>query len=190
MASSHSTGPTYAARPKTPAAPKPVASVHAPNVQSRPLSYAPYTPPAAPQPQDPGFENQKLQAGRNVALSNSESAYQTGNLGFDAGYNPDGTVNTANPYSRAALLQLGYENQQRGTNNSMFAAGQGYSGARLNAQAGNDRNYAMNEAANRLAYQRGLHGIQTGQLNTYANNSLGVGQGDFNALSKQAYPGT
>lgn len=145
---------------------------------------------AAPQPQDPGFENQKLQAGRNVALGNSEAAYQTGNLGFDAGYNPDGTVNTANPYSRAALLQLGYENQQRGTNNSMFAAGQGYSGARLNAQAGNDRSYAMNEAANRLAYQRGLHGIQYGQLNTASNNALGVGQGDFNALLKQAYPGT
>jgi len=184
---SHSAGPTYSTKPKI----APRATIHAPNAPSAPM-YAPYVPPtpAAPQPQDPGFELQKLQAGRNVALGNSESAYQTGNLGFDAGYNPDGSVNTANPYSRAAMYQLDYEHQQAGTTNSMANAGQLHSGAILNQRNTDASGYAQREAANRLAYQRGLHGIQAGQLSNYANNALGVGQGDFSALLKQEYPGT
>lgn len=145
---------------------------------------------AQPQPPDPALEQAKLQAGRNVALSNSEGAYQEGNLGFDAGYNPDGSINTANPYSRAALYQLQYENDQRGTTNSMAAAGQLYSGAIENQRGINSSNYARNEAGNRLAYQRGLHGIQSGRLSTMANNSLGVNDADFNALLKSTYPGT
>lgn len=150
----------------------------------------PAAPVAQPQPVDPAFEQAKLTASRNIALSNSEGAYQTGNLNFDYGYNSDGTVNTANPYSRAALYQLDYENNQRGTTNSMAARGQLYSGALINQQGINSSNYARNEAGNRLAYQRGLHAIQAGRLGTMAENSLGVGQEDYNALNRAVYPGT
>jgi hypothetical protein len=142
------------------------------------------------QPIDPNVLNAQLIGNRNVAIGTGEAAYQQGNLGFDAGYNPDGTVNTANPYSRAALLQLGYEDSRRGTTNSLAAQGQLYSGAMLNAQARNDFTYGANEAANRLGYQRGLHGIQTGQLNTAANAGTGVSDADFAALLRATYPGS
>jgi hypothetical protein len=143
----------------------------------------------SPQPVDPALEEQRLIANRNVALGKGEAAYQQGNLGFDYGYNPNGTINTANPYSRAAMLQLGYEHQQAGTTNSYAAQGQLYSGAIQNALGEGSRQYGANEAANRLAYQRATHGIQAGQLNTVANAGSGVSDADFQALLKATYPG-
>jgi hypothetical protein len=147
------------------------------------------TPGVTPQPYDPAAANAALIGNRNVALSKGEGAYQLGNLGFDYGYNPDGSINTANPYSRAALYQLAYANSKRGTTNSLAARGQLYSGAMVNAQNENDRSYAQNEAANRLAFQRAVHGVQSGQLNTYANAGTGVSDADFNSLLKSTYPG-
>jgi hypothetical protein len=156
-----------------------------------PAQFQAALPPApTPQPVDPALLNAQLVANRNVAISKGQAAYDTGNLGFDYGYNPDGSVNTANPYSRAALYQLGYENSTRGTTNSYAAQGQLYSGALQNAQGENQRQYAMNEAGNRLAYQRGLHGIQTGQVNTAANAGTGVSDADFQALLRATYPGS
>jgi hypothetical protein len=146
--------------------------------------------PATAQPVDPYLESARLAANRNVAISKGNAAYDTGNLGFDYGYNPDGTPNAANPYSRAALYQLDYEHQRAGTTNSLAAQGQLYSGAYGRAQGRNDRNYAMNEANNRLAYQRGLHGIQTGQLGAVASAGTGVSNADFDALLKATYPGS
>lgn len=143
-----------------------------------------------PPPVDPNVLNQQLIGNRNVAIGKGQAAYDTGNLGFDLGYNPDGTINTANPYSRAALFQLGYERQKLGTTNSLAAQGQLYSGAMSNAQGLNDSNYAQATAANRLQYQRGLHSIQTGQLGTVANAGTGVSDADFNALLKATYPGS
>lgn len=154
---------------------------------------APATAAAAPvtaQPYDPSFAQAQATANRNIAISQGESAYQSGNLGFDSGYNPDGTVNTANPYSRAALYQLSHDNSARGNTNSFAAQGQLYAGSLINAQNSNDSTYARNDAANRLAASRGYHSIQTGQLNTAANNSLGVSDADFNALLKSTYPGS
>jgi hypothetical protein len=97
------------------------------------------TPGVTPQPYDPAAANAALVGNRNIALAKGEGAYQLGNLGFDYGYNPDGSVNTANPYSRAALYQLAYTNSKRGTTNSLAARGQLYSGAMVNAQNENDR---------------------------------------------------
>jgi hypothetical protein len=146
-------------------------------------------PGVTPQPYDPALAEQQLVGGRNIALANGESAYQTGNLGFDYGYNPDGTVNTANPYSRAALYQLAYTNSKRATTNGMAAQGQLYSGAYGHQQGLNDEAYARNEAGNRLAYQRAIHGVQSGKLATYANAGTGVGDADFSSLLKASYPG-
>lgn len=157
------------------------------NLAAQPGQSVAGTPPPSPQPADPNAELAKLQGNRNLGIARGESAYQTGNLGFDLGYNPDGTVNTANPYSRAALLQLGYENQQRGTTNSLAAAGQLYSGAIENQRGIDSSNYARSEAANRLAYQRGLHGIQAGLLGTMANTGLSASDNDFSSLLKNVY---
>jgi hypothetical protein len=146
-------------------------------------------PGVTPQPFDPALAEQQLVGNRNIALANGEAAYQTGNLGFDYGYNPDGTVNVANPYSRAALYQLGYTNSKRGTTNSMAAQGQLWSGAYGHQQDLNDQAYARGEAGNRLAYQRALHGVQSGKLSTYANAGTGIGNADFSSLLKATYPG-
>lgn len=148
------------------------------------------TAPTPPQPVDPALESARLIGNRNVAIGKGNAAYDTGNLGFDAGYNPDGTPNMANPYSRAALLMLDHEHQRAGTMNSLAAAGQYNTGAYGRAQNRNDRNYAMGEAANRLGYQRGIHSIQTGQLNTFANAGTGVSDTDFQALLRATYPGS
>jgi hypothetical protein len=140
-----------------------------------------------PQPVDPNVLNAQLVANRNVAIGKGEAAYQTGNLGFDYGYNPDGSINSANPYSRAALYQLGYERANLGASNSLAARGI-FGGAVTNAQDLNASNYAQAEAANRLGYQRSIHGIQAGQLGTVANAGTGVSDADFAALLKATYP--
>jgi hypothetical protein len=148
------------------------------------------SPASTPQPFDPALASTQIAANRGVAIGRSDAAYQQGNLGFDLGYNPDGTVNTANPYSRAALLQLSHEHDLAGANTSYAAQGQLYSGAYGRAKARADNGYAMNEAANRLAYQRGTHGIQTGLLNAAGNAGSAVSDADFNALLRQTYPGS
>lgn len=142
------------------------------------------------QPPDPNVLNAQLVGNRNVAIGNATAAYDTGNLSFDSGINPDGTVNTANPYSRAALYQLAYERQQLGTTNSMAARGQLYSGALQNQRGLDAGNYAQQDAGNRLGYQRALHGVQTNRLTTYANAGTGVSDADFAALLKSTYPGS
>jgi hypothetical protein len=141
---------------------------------------------ATPPPYDPSVDEAAIIGGRNVAITNGNAAYDTGNLSFDYGYNPDGTVNTANPYSRAALYQLAYTNSKRGTLNGMGINAD--SGAYGQAQGLNDTAYARNEAANRLGYQRAIHGIQSGQLAAYANAGSGVSGADFSALLKSVYP--
>jgi hypothetical protein len=150
----------------------------------------PGDPAVTPAPFDANAANATLIGNRNVAISKGEAANTLGNLGFDFGYNPDGSLNTANPYSRAALYQLAYTNSKRGTTNSLAAQGQLYAGAMVNAQNENDRVYAQNEANNRLAFQRAVHGVQTGQLNTFANAGTGVSDADFAATLKSVYPGS
>lgn len=135
-----------------------------------------------PQAPDPAFEAAKLTAGRNVALGNAESAYQTGQVKTGYGYAADGSIDASNPYSQAMQLQDSYKRSQLGTNNSMAAQGQFYSGARLNAQATNDRNYAQSDYSLRQGYGQALHGIQYGQAQNYANNATGVSDADFAAL--------
>lgn len=152
---------------------------------------APGTAPGVtPQPYDPSLDIARGQATRIIAISRGESAYQLGNLGFDYGYNPDGTVNTANPYSRAALYQLSHDNTARGTRNGMASNGQLFSGAYNQAQSLNDQALARNQAQNKLGFDRAVHGVQSGQLTTAANNSLGVSDTDFNSLLKATYPGS
>jgi hypothetical protein len=146
-------------------------------------------PGPAPQPYDPAYEAYVNSANRNVSLGNNEATWQTQNLGYDSGFNADGTLNAANPYSQAQLLVDNYKRDQLGTNNSMAAQGQLYSGARLNAQATNDRQYAQGYAGLQRQASKGYHGIQSGRLQNYATNSVGVSDAAFGALQKATYGG-
>jgi hypothetical protein len=186
MATSHSSGPGYGKPKKGAARP----SVHAPNAPNAPM-YAPYVPPTpvAPQPFDPALEQQKLAAGRNVALGNNEATWQTQNTGYNLGYNPDGTANAANPYSQAQLLTDSYKRNQLGTTNSMAAQGQLYSGSLLNARATDDRNYSQSDAALRQQALQAYHGINATKLGNYASNASGVSDADWAGLLKSTYGG-
>jgi hypothetical protein len=151
---------------------------------------APVPPPAPviqPQPFDPAFEAQRQGATWNVQLSDAEAGWQTDRTGWYTGYNADGSLNTSNPYSQAQLFQDNYRRSVTGTNNSMAAQGQLYSGARLNAQARNDRLYAEGSAGIRDAAQDRYHGIGYGRLQTYGANSAGVAQGGFESLLNSTY---
>lgn len=157
-----------------------------------PGSYTPPGPPGpdpTPPPFDPAFEASKLGATWNVQTGDAEAGYQTGRTAYSTGYNADGSRNASNPYSQAQLLQDNFHRSQTGTNNSMAAAGQLYSGARLNAQGRNDRLYAEGSAGLRDSASDTYHGIQVGQLQNYGANSLGVGQGQFDSLRRSIYGG-
>jgi hypothetical protein len=146
-------------------------------------------PVAQPQPFDPAFEAQKLGATWNVQTGDAEAGWQRDRTAWGLGYNADLSLNTSNPYSQAMLLQDNYKRSITGTNNSMAAAGQLYSGARLNAQARNDRLYAQGSSGLRDQAQNAYHGIGYGQLQNYGANSLGVSQGGFEALKRAIYGG-
>lgn len=151
---------------------------------------APPPLPDLPQPFDPEFEAAKLGAQWNVQISDGDAGYQRGQLAYNTGYNADGTRNTANPYAQAQLLEDSWRRSQTGTNNSMAASGQYFSGARLNAQARNDREYAIGSDTLRRGTGDQYYGISRGQLQSYAGNSLGVSGGAYEALRKSLYPGS
>lgn len=146
-------------------------------------------PVTAPQPFDPAAEAAKQQAQWNIQTGGAEAAYQTGQTAYQSGYNADGSLNASNPYSQAQLLQDSYKRGVTGTNNSMAAAGQLYSGARLNAQGRNDRQYAEGSAAQRDAAMNAYHQIQFGQLQNYGANAAGGNQAGFDALRRSIYGG-
>jgi hypothetical protein len=152
------------------------------------------TPPApaavvTPQPFDPALENQRQQAGFNITTGDAEANYQTGQTAYSTGYNADGSLNAGNPYSQAMLLQDNYKRSQTGTNNSMASQGQLYSGARLNAQARNDRLYAEGSAGLRDQTRERYHQIGYGRLQNYGQNSLGTSQAGYDSLRRSVYGG-
>lgn len=147
-------------------------------------------PAAAPQPFDPTLEAAKQGATWNVQTAGAEGTYQKGQLAYNTGFNADGSVNSANPYSQATLLQDSYKRNVAGTDNSMASSGQLYSGARLNAQARNDRNYAQGYDALKRGTADQYHKVDYGTLQTYGQNALGVNDADYQALRRAIYGGS
>jgi hypothetical protein len=72
------------------------------------------------------------------------------------GFNESGEVDPSNPFGRAQLLQRSYQQSKRGTNNSMAARGQLYSGATQRALNDAQFNYQANDAALRNEYGQRL----------------------------------
>lgn len=152
---------------------------------------APVGPAVLPETPDPYLENAKLTAGRNIGLSDADSAWQRGQLQRSSGFDASGNLITSgadfNPFSQAMILQDEYKHSQAGTSNSYAAMGQYNSGAYGRAQAHNDTGYAQGYDALKTGTLTGYHGIDSGQLTTYANNSLGVSDEAFNALRRRIY---
>lgn len=149
-------------------------------------------PPAAgtvPQPFDPSLAWAQQQATWQRGIADSEARYQQGETAWSLGYNADGSLNTSNPYAQAQLLQDNYRRSVTGTDNSMAAQGQLYSGARVNAQARNDRLYAESSSALRDEARRTYHGIASGQLQSYGQNAMGLTQEQWDALRRSVYGG-
>lgn len=146
---------------------------------------------AQPAPFDPNAEMARLGAIRNIGVGDAEAAYQQGQLqrstGFDAAGNPVTSGPDFNPFAQAMMLQDEYKRGQAGTLNSYAAQGQYSSGAYQRAQGRNDRLYAQGYDALRTGTQAAYHGIQSGRLQNYASNALGVSDTDFAALRRSIY---
>lgn len=149
----------------------------------------PGPPPVTPQPVDPALEAQRLGAQWSQQTAAGEAKYQRGETAWGLGYNADGSLNSSNPYSQAMLLQDEYKRSVTGTNNSLAAAGQYSSGARLNAQARNDRLYSQGSSALRDQARQSYHAADYGQLSSYGQNALGVSGADYDALRRVVYGG-
>lgn len=120
-----------------------------------------------------------VSAGRNLALSGADAAYQRGQLEQQFGYGDSGA---ANPYSRAALLEESFRRNKLGTTNSMASAGQLHSGAYGRAQNENSRQYSIASDENRRAYDQQIYGLNFGQAQNAANYGAGVDDAAFEAL--------
>lgn len=157
--------------------------------RARSAPAAPTAPvaPVIPPLFDPAVEQQRLASTFNVQLADADAGYQRGQLAYNSGYDATGARNTANPYAQAQRLEDMWRRSQLGTNNSMAAQGQYFSGARLNAQATNDREYAQSSDALKRSTQDAYYGIGRNQLQSYASNSLGVSGGAYDSLRKSVY---
>lgn len=112
-----------------------------------------------------GAENRFNQA--NIGLDDQENQ-----LGINYGLGEKGGSVASNPYSRAALLQRSYDQNQRRTQNSMAAAGQLYSGATQNARNFNSFNYG--QAGDALRKDFGSRISQIGVQRQGALDQLGA----------------
>jgi hypothetical protein len=144
----------------------------------------------APQPPDPNLELQKLQGGFTQSLATGEANYQRGQAAYNYGYNADGSVNTANPYNQANLLQRNYQISKLGTMNGLAAQGQLYSGAMANAQGANDFNYSSASNALQNQAQNAYHTIGFNQLSSIGQNVAGLSADQLQSLLRSVYPGS
>lgn len=142
-------------------------SATAPDVGGRPLDW-----------QEQAYQ---LGAGRNLQLSQGESAYQRGQAEQHFGYGASGA---ANPYSQAALLEESFRRSKLGTTNSFAGQGQLHSGAYQRMQGENARNYSIDSDRNRRAYDQTVHGINYGQAQAAANYGMGMDDAAFEALRR------
>lgn len=154
-----------------------------------PAPSSPITGPAAPAP--PPMPAATYDSIYNNDLASAQAGYDTslaginlqrGRVAFDTGFGANGQVDLSNPYNQALMLQRSYEQGQRGTTNSMAAAGQLYSGA--NQRAHDEGTFQ---------YERSRNTLQTGAQRAYEDMTLAERQaandlnaGKYNAEAGQA----
>lgn len=111
-------------------------------------------PPQAPLPWDSQYETQMGQLGRDRDFALSQNQFNQGQLSSDYGFG-----NSSDPFSVARNLQYQWEVTNRGTQNSMAAQGQLYSGANQDLYAYNRRNYDQSVDAAQKEYQAQLRDL-------------------------------
>ena len=164
----------------TPSSPPAAAKPAAPGAPAAP----PAARPSARLPVDPVYDQTVagLARQRDDTLAGL-AQQQTGTLadyGYGATFDPQGNVTglsfyPANPFSRAALLRRNYQQSKTGTQNSMAARGQLYSGALVNAQNTNDVGYLQGENALQNAVTQALIAIARRRSGAGTDYELGVG---------------
>lgn len=92
---------------------------------------------------DEAYKRTVSTANANLQNSLSGLSAQRRELGINYGLGEAGGSVVSNPYSRAALLQKSYDQNQVRTQNAMAASGQLYSGATQNARNLNVGNYGQ-----------------------------------------------
>lgn len=138
-------------------------------------------------PVDPTYDAQIGAYGktRDDTIAGLEGQRTSGLLGYgySASYDDKGNVSALaydpnNPYSQAALARTVYQQSKTGTNNSMAAGGQLYSGALTNAQNQNDTNFNVGENGRQTSLINFLNNINAGEIgarNDYATNFANAG---------------
>jgi hypothetical protein len=112
---------------------------------------APGGAPANPMPWDAAYEGAS-----DAAIANRDASYASIDNAVTAAKQSYGFDDLSDPFSKIALLKESFANAQRGSTNSMAAAGQLYSGALGNAQNANQHNYDVNYDATRRSYDQTL----------------------------------
>lgn len=92
---------------------------------------------------DEAYKRTVASANTNLQNTLSGLSSQRRELGINYGLGQYGGSVASNPYSRAALLQKSYDQNQRRTQNAMAASGQLYSGATQNARNFNTGAYSQ-----------------------------------------------
>lgn len=121
-------------------------------------SPTPTAPATAPDIRDATYNDAINNAWRNLGNTTASIAGQQALLRGSYGYNPDGSVDLSNPFSRAALLTRTYQQNRAGTQNSYAARGQMTSGA-----------YNRMQGSNLFNYQQGQDALQKSYLQENAN---------------------
>jgi hypothetical protein len=123
-------------------------------------------------PIDPTYTGQVGAINLNYDQTMAGIGYEQTMLGQESGFNAQGGLDPSNPYSVAANLQRRYQQGQRGTTNSMAAAGQLYSGAHGRNLAEGTYQYNRSYDSARRDAQRGYLGLaQQRQQATYSRDS-------------------
>lgn len=151
-----------------------------------------YQPPAAPSPGANALPPDPILQGMIGALAKTRdekigalesqkpqvlAGYGYKATGYDAGGAPTGlSFDADNPFSQAALLKRRYDQQQTGTQNSMAARGQLYSGALQNQKTSNELGYQGNSDAIVKALTAALKRIAQGVGTAKTDYETGVAQ--------------
>lgn len=167
------------------------------------------TPPAAPAapaltPYSPGVQGQLDQESSGIAadlkstVAGITQAEDRGanDYGFAVKYKPDVgpngertvesfSVDPANPFSRAALLQRSYDNAKRTTTNSYAASGQLYAGSMQNAQNENARGFQQGDNSLRQAFADFVLGNETRRTDAVAAAGRSTTTAAGQALDRQ-----
>jgi hypothetical protein len=138
--------------------------------------------PVAPPPPDWQQQAYEASQARGVQYADAQATYDRGRIQRDFGYGDKGQVDPNNPYSRAALLERNFSQQQAGNTNSFAAQGQLYSGALQNQKNSTTFGYLQNKNDLRNQYADANADVSLGQLGAYSQAGGAVSEEKIRAL--------